>query len=192
MKEIIYKAEDKHGIRHPAQAMVNTTYHYAVEAHKGVFRKYTGEEYITHPVAVAKIVRSVTDDLDTILAAILHDVIEDTDITDWGLLDFGFSAETVYLVQEVTNPSKKEDGPRKLRKAMDKAKLSLASDEAQTIKLADIIHNLSTIDLAHSDWAKMYLSEKKSLLPVLVGGDETLMKKAVEMVEHLEKFYAVL
>ena len=192
MKKIIYKAEDMHGIRHPAQAMVNTTYHYAALAHKGVLRKYTGEEYITHPVAVARIVRSVTEDLDTILAAILHDVIEDTDITEEDLVKFGFSIETVRIVQEVTNIPKKEDSPRKLRKAMDKARLSLISDEGQTVKLADIIHNLSTIHLAPDKWAKMYLAEKKALLPVLIGGDETLMKKAVALVGEWESAYAVL
>ena len=52
----------------------------AARAHEGQVRKYTGEPYLTHPFAVAGLVRSVTDDEDMVAAAILHDVVEDSDV----------------------------------------------------------------------------------------------------------------
>jgi len=82
-----------HGITHGrSQGLIDFAYRYAEEAHKGQVRKYTGEPYINHPVAVARIVAGVTDDCEMICAALLHDVIEDCGKTWQDLVDVGFGA----------------------------------------------------------------------------------------------------
>ena len=64
---------------------------FADKAHKNQVRKYTGDPYITHPVAVAKIVATVTDDEAMIAAALLHDTLEDTDTSYLDLVTaFGY------------------------------------------------------------------------------------------------------
>ena len=54
---------------------------FATQAHAGQKRKYTGDDYIVHPVAVAQIVRDFGGSVDQQAAALLHDVVEDTDVT---------------------------------------------------------------------------------------------------------------
>ena len=62
--------------------MFNKALQFATEAHGSQVRKYTGEPYITHPIAVADIVRTVEGHTEEMLvAAVLHDVVEDTDVT---------------------------------------------------------------------------------------------------------------
>ena len=52
----------------------------AIQAHYGQVRRYTGEPYVNHPIAVADLIASITDDEDMIIAALLHDTVEDTEI----------------------------------------------------------------------------------------------------------------
>ena len=59
---------------------IEKAYLYAKEKHKGQYRR-TGEEYIVHPLFVAYILTSINADKDTIIAALLHDTIEDTDVS---------------------------------------------------------------------------------------------------------------
>jgi len=154
---------------------------FATNAHRGQVRKYTGEPYVTHPIAVAEIVKTVTNDEEMIAAAILHDVIEDCGVTRDGLLSFGpIVAALVYQLSDVSRPS---HGNRALRKAMDRDWLSCACDKAKTIKLADLIHNSQSILVADDNFAKVYMKEKRDLLDVLHGGDFTLHARATMIVE---------
>ena len=117
---------------------------FAAKAHEGQVRKYTGEPYIVHPVEVMEIVSTVTDDEEMLVAALLHDVVEDTAVTVEDLrAQFGDRVAT--LVDELTDKSRPEDGNRKARKAIDRAALAEASAAAQTIKLADMISNTRSI-----------------------------------------------
>jgi (p)ppGpp synthase/HD superfamily hydrolase len=86
---------------------------FAAAAHGaiGQKRKYTGEDYIVHPIAVAEIVRSVPHTEVMIAAALLHDVVEDTPVT----LEERFGCEVRELVDWLTD--KPEKGNRKERKA---------------------------------------------------------------------------
>lgn len=154
---------------------------FATNAHRGQVRKYTGEPYITHPIAVAEIVKTVTDDEEMIAAAILHDVIEDCAVTRDGLLAFG--PVVTALVYQLSDVSRPRDGNRALRKAIDRDWLSCACDKAKTIKLADLIHNSLSILANDEQFAKVYMAEKRELLQVLHGGDFTLHVRATIMVE---------
>ncbi len=174
----------EHGITHArSQKLIDFACAYAEKAHGEQKRKYTGEQYINHPVAVAKIVASVTDDCNMICAALLHDVIEDTDTTWLDLNVAGFGFTIANLVDELTDISTPEDGNRATRKAIDKEHLASASRDAQTIKLADLINNSESILKYDPKFAKVYIKEKRALLKVLIRGDYTLLKRALKIVE---------
>jgi len=155
---------------------------FATKAHEGQVRKYTGEPYVTHPIAVSEIVKTVTDDQEMIAAAILHDVVEDCGVTTNELIPI-FGVTVMALVYQLTDVSEPGDGNRALRKGMDRDWLSCACDKAKTIKLADLIHNSSCIMANDQNFAKVYMNEKRDLLEVLRGGNSTLHMRANIMVE---------
>lgn len=174
----------EHGIIHSSnQELVDFAYRYAKDAHEGQVRKYTGEPYITHPVAVAKIVSGQTNDYEMICAALLHDTIEDCGVTYQDLIEDGFSAGISDLVLELSDVSVPSDGNRAVRKDIDCEHLAGVSSRAQTIKLADLIHNSESIIAHDKKFAVFYIAEKKQLLRVLTKGGAHLHEIATEIVE---------
>lgn len=157
---------------------------FATRAHAAVGqkRKYTGQDYIVHPIAVAEIVKSVPHTHEMVAAALLHDTIEDTAVTAGQIFDV-FGAEVCGLVEWLTDRSTPADGTREQRKALDRAYLAMAPAAAQTIKLADLIDNTKTISVHDPDFWKVYRREKLLLLEVLTKGDRTLWERAMEQCE---------
>lgn len=155
---------------------------FATEAHQGQVRKYTNEPYINHPIAVSRLVASVTDNQDMIAAALLHDTVEDTDVT---LADIGreFGGIIGAWVENLTDISKPEDGNRAARKLIDLRHTELALPPAKTIKLADLIDNTGSIVERDPKFAVTYMKEKKMLLDVLKQGDATLYAQAQKLVD---------
>ena len=139
---------------------------FASRAHKEQVRKYTGEPYIEHPIAVAEIVRKHNGSKEMIAAALLHDVVEDTDVTlDEVRQEFGNAVAN--LVDDLTDISKPEDGNRATRKAMDRDHTAQARAAAMVIKAADLINNTESITEHDPKFAKVYLKEKRALLDVM-------------------------
>ena len=161
--------------------LINKAKMLAGKAHEGQMRKYSGMPYIVHPIEVATIVQSVDHTDEMIAAALLHDVVEDTEYT---VADISkeVSPKVAELVEGLPDVSKPEDGNRKTRKAMDKDHLAKQSAEVQTIKLADVISNSQDIKANDPSFAKVYIEEMKALLEVLDKGDKTLYAKAKEIV----------
>ena len=153
----------------------------AGKAHEGQFRKYSGMPYIVHPIEVATIIQTVEHSDEMIAAALLHDVVEDT---EYSFEDIAkeVSPEVAKLVEGLTDVSKPQDGNRKVRKALDKDHLAKQNAEVQTIKLADVISNSQDIKANDPSFAKVYIEEMKALLEVLDKGDKTLYAKAKEIV----------
>lgn len=149
----------------------------------GEFRKYTGDDYYKHPLSVANIVRTVPHTEAMICAAILHDVVEDTFFTlDDIVKEFGKDvAELVEMLTDISNPSY---GNRKERKAKDREHIAKASNEAKTIKLADIIENTSSIKkYSFNKFWPVYKEEVQLLLEILKdGGDSTLYDIANKLI----------
>ncbi len=152
---------------------------FATSAHQRLDqrRKYSGQPYDVHLAAVASIVASVTDDAETIAAAWLHDVVEDTPVT---LEDLRreFGEPVAQLVEQLTDVSHASEGNRAARKEIDRRHVAQASPRAQTVKLADLIDNCA--DITHHDrrFARVFLREMDALMAVLGAGDATLMQRA--------------
>ncbi len=154
---------------------------FAAAAHEAVgqLRQYTSEPYIVHPAAVAAIVETVPHTPEMVAAAWLHDVVEDTKVTLDDVRD-EFGNEVAKLVWWLTDVSRKTDGNRATRKAIDRAHSAKAPPEAQTVKLADVIDNNSSIEAHDPNFAAVWREEKRLLLAVMDKGDPTLMRMALE------------
>ncbi len=154
---------------------------FATLAHGDQKRKYTGEMYIVHPIEVMEIVKSVPHDDAMLAAALLHDVVEDTEVSIEEVTE-AFGQDIADLVSDLTDVSKPEDGNRKFRKAMDRDHSAQSSARAQTVKLADLISNSSDILKNDPSFAKVYLAEKELLLQVLTEGDKSLHARAASFI----------
>ena len=149
------------------QAMV-----FAMDAHKDQRRKYTGNPYFEHLAEVAGIVACVLPASEEAIAVSwLHDCVEDCAISVSDLLD-QFSST---VVDGVILLSDMEKGNRAERKAMSRIRLASAPPWVQTIKVADLISNTSSIVQHDPSFAKVYLEEKRMLLDVLTKADSRLI-----------------
>lgn len=159
---------------------------FAREMHKGQKRKYTGEDYIYHPIEVMQIVKSVPHTQEMLAAALLHDVVEDcgVKIETIGRL---FGPKVCSMVNDLSDISVPEDGNRATRKAIDRDWISWAGSKSKTIKLADLISNSKSILEHDRDFAKVYIKEKELLLQVLTEGDPTLYAQASDIVTKAKK-----
>ena len=150
---------------------------FATKAHGTQLRKYTNDPYIIHPIAVAKMVKDMGGDDNMVYAALLHDVLEDTDVTHSQLRTFLFqnfdvadATDILSLVVDLTDVFTKDSFPqqnRKLRKTNEAKRLGVVSDRAKLIKVADIKHNSESITMYDPKFAKVFLAEKDVLLQYL-------------------------
>lgn len=126
--------------------LINKAYLYAKEKHEGQFR-VSGEEYIYHPLATAVILTSVYADTATLCAGLLHDVLEDTDVTRKELEE-RFGKEVTSLVYGVTKISKIHFSTENeaLIEYYKKIIVGMSEDvRVIIIKLADRLHNMRTL-----------------------------------------------
>ena len=176
--------------------LYNKVLDFATKAHEGQKRKYSDEDYITHPIAVATIVEEHGGDIEMILAALLHDVIEDTDVTDIELLSFlhdnmneVMSTKVFECVIGLTDIYTSENFPnwnRAKRKALEATRLGWTTNYfIQTIKYADLFHNTLSITASDPKFAKIYLAEKKAMLDLMVSGDSELRNKCVNQIKSM-------
>ncbi len=134
--------------RHPKApvATINRAYQVAAEAHRSQLRS-SGESYINHPLAVARIVADIGLDEISVAAALLHDAVEDTEIT-LGDVETDFGAEVAAIVDGVTKLERIQFDSREAQQAatMRKMLVAMARDlRVLVIKLADRLHNMRTI-----------------------------------------------
>ena len=136
---------------------VRSAYRYADEAHLGQLRN-SGEPYITHPIAVAQQCAEWKLDAQALMAALLHDAIEDCGVTKPELIE-RFGAPVAELVDGLTKLEKLEFNTREENQAESfrKMLLAMARDvRVILIKLADRTHNMRTLsDVPRDKWARI-------------------------------------
>jgi (p)ppGpp synthase/HD superfamily hydrolase len=163
-------------------SMINQAIAFATQAHESVNqrRKYNGEPYMVHPLAVMQLLKTKSSDpvSDAQLAAALaHDTVEDTPVTLEQVRE-ELGDEVAQLVGWLTDVSTKDQGPRRVRKAIDRAHTAQAPREAKNIKLCDIIHNSEDIAAHDPNFARVWLREAQALLEVMQDADPSLLQLA--------------
>ena len=127
--------------------MIEKAYHTADQAHQNV-RRRSGEPYICHPLAVARLVLDLGMDSESVAAALLHDVVEDTPITV-DEIKSSFGADVALLVDGVTKLTKIQFSSIEEQQAENLRKMLLAMSQdvrVMIIKLCDRLHNMRTGD----------------------------------------------
>ncbi|WP_188152256.1 RelA/SpoT family protein [Teredinibacter waterburyi] len=130
----------------PQVNRVKRAYYYAEQAHTGQFRR-SGEPYITHPLAVANILASIHMDHQSLMAAMLHDVIEDTGIGKQAIVE-QFGQPVADIVDGVSKLAKIEfeSQAEKQAKNFQKMALAMAQDlRVIVVKMSDRLHNMRTL-----------------------------------------------
>jgi (p)ppGpp synthase/HD superfamily hydrolase len=161
------------------------------DAHGSQRRKFVEEMYIEHPIRVMKMCSTVTKEVSVLAAALLHDVIEDTNIgVDkmkeflLGVMNSAEAEKTTRLVVELTDVYTNAAYPkwnRRIRKEKENERLKTTSMDSRTIKYADIIDNATGI--AGNDFAPKLLHEMRTNLKSIPGGNESLYQQAVRIVD---------
>ena len=125
---------------------IEKAYRLAEQAHEGQFR-LSGEPYIVHPLSVAAILLELGMDTDCLCAALLHDVVEDTDVT-LEMVRKKFGYDVALMVDGVTKIRKIQFSTREEKQSENIRKMLLAMSEdirVIIIKLADRLHNMRTL-----------------------------------------------
>ena len=141
--EEILKEIEKNNLKVDVEK-IKLAFFFAEECHEGQYRK-SGEDYIMHPVEVTKILIDMKMDTDTIVAGILHDIVEDTLIT-LADIKYNFGENVATLVDGVTKLKTLPNGTKKQDENIRKMILAMAQNlRVIIIKLADRLHNMRTM-----------------------------------------------
>lgn len=162
--------------------LVVRAHSFAIEAHGPQTRKYTGDPYVTHCGEVARMVAMVGLDEEAIAAAWLHDTLEDCPQVTVDILERAFNSRVTHMVLMLTDAAPDGVTNRAERKAADRARLAKAGFEIQTIKLADLIDNTTSITAHDPDFSVPYLREKRLLLEEMQGGHPTLRQECERLL----------
>ncbi len=170
-------------------ARVEAAYRFAFDAHRGQFR-FSGDPYISHPLAVAETLAEWQLDTQALTAALLHDVMEDTTITKAQIADaFGKVAaelvDGVSKLDKIENQSYEEAQAENFRKML----LAMARDmRVILIKLADRLHNMRTLDALRPDKRRRVARETIEIYAPIANriGFNTLYRELQELAfRHL-------
>lgn len=167
--------------------LLNRAYQVASEAHEPQRRK-SGEPYIIHPLSVALILAELHLDKETIAAALLHDTIEDTEISAEQIQQ-EFGSEVLFLVEGVTKLRKtiqaEMEQDKQQRKEASLRKLLLATVEdvrVVIIKLADRLHNMRTLEFQRRE-KQIEIAEETMEIYVPIAAKLGIFQMKVELEE---------
>ncbi|MFF8292927.1 RelA/SpoT family protein [Streptomyces sp. NPDC016309] len=168
LPDAIGHVADAHRAHHPDAdlAVLHRAYVLAESSHRGQFRK-SGEPYITHPLAVTLILAELGAETTTLTASLLHDTVEDTDVTlDQVREEFG--EEVCYLVDGVTKLEKVDYGAAAEPETFRKMLVATGNDvRVMSIKLADRLHNMRTLGvMRHEKQVRIAKVTRDVLIPL--------------------------
>jgi len=144
--------------------LLKKAYVFAAQVHKGQIRR-SGEPYLSHPLEVTNMLADMRLDKTTLAAGLLHDVLEDTEVTASDIQK-SFGKEIAHLVEGVTKISRVQESSPETRQAESIRKIILAMiDDLRVIfiKLADRIHNLKTLKFLPEEKQKHIANETLEL-----------------------------
>ncbi|MCH5675320.1 RelA/SpoT family protein [Streptomyces gilvus] len=194
LPDAISHVVDAHRAHHPSADLdpLRRAYVLAESSHRGQMRK-SGEPYITHPLAVTLILAELGAETTTLTASLLHDTVEDTDVT---LDQVGeqFGAEVRYLVDGVTKLEKVDYGAAAEPETFRKMLVAAGSDvRVMSIKLADRLHNMRTLGVMRPEkQARIAKVTRDVLIPLAerlgVQALKTELEDLVFAILHPEEY----
>ncbi|MGV1754887.1 HD domain-containing protein [Agrobacterium sp. CG674] len=170
------------------EAMIQRAKAFATGAHSAIDqkRKYTDEDYIVHPQAVAALIGAIPDHTwQQVVLAWLHDTVEDTKVTI-GVIRDVFGSEIADQLWYLTNVDKSA-GNRAARHTLNCDRLATAPDRVKTVKVADIYDNIGNIVTLDPVFAPQYLKEKEHAMQSLRGADAILWGLTLERILKFQK-----
>src|SRR6476660_2963779 len=185
---------DAHRAHYPSADLepLRRAYVLAESSHRGQMRK-SGEPYITHPLAVTLILAQLGAGTTTLVASLLHDTVEDTDVTlDQVAADFG--PEVSYLVDGVTKLEKVDFGAAAEAETFRKMLVATGDDvRVMVIKLADRLHNMRTLGVMRPEkQARIAKVTRDVLIPLAerlgVQALKTELEDLVFAILHPEEY----
>ena len=154
----------------------------AMRIHKGQKRKGDGvTPYVVHPVSVAMILSRYTQDEDVLVAALLHDALEDTDYNPREMKK-GFGAKVLSIVRDVSD--QRPDDPWNIRKEAYLKHLKKASKEACLVSCADKINNLSSIREAYEQYGDRIWKSFNASKEAKIGFYAAICKEVGRRFKH--------
>jgi len=157
VKEIIDLIEG--GVNKNEEELINKAYQFALKAHSGQ-KRLSGDPYFIHVFETAKILVKLGMDTQTIVAGLLHDVLEDTGATEEEIKK-EFGDNVLFLIKSVTKLGKiKYRGDERHVESLRKFFIAMAKDlRVVIIKFADRLHNLRTLEFVREDKRKIIAIE---------------------------------
>ena len=150
--------------------LLKKAYVFAASAHQGHLRR-SGEPYLSHPLEVANMLADLRLDYKALVAGLLHDVLEDTEVTPVEL-GKAFGQEVLDLVEGVTKISRVQEASSEDRQAETIQKIILAmTDDLRVIfiKLADRVHNLKTLNFLNENQQRRIAQETLEIYAPIAG-----------------------
>ncbi|MCB8907124.1 MULTISPECIES: bifunctional (p)ppGpp synthetase/guanosine-3',5'-bis(diphosphate) 3'-pyrophosphohydrolase [unclassified Streptomyces] len=194
LPDAISHVAEAHRAHHPEAdlSVLRRAYVLAESSHRGQFRK-SGEPYITHPLAVTLILAELGAETTTLTASLLHDTVEDTDVTlDQVRREFG--DEVAYLVDGVTKVEKIDYGAAAEPETFRKMLVATGNDvRVMSIKLADRLHNMRTLGVMRPEkQARIAKVTRDVLIPLAerlgVQALKTELEDLVFAILHPEEY----
>ncbi|MFH8518984.1 RelA/SpoT family protein [Streptomyces gelaticus] len=194
LPDAIGHVAEAHRAHHPDAdlSILHRAYVLAESSHRGQMRK-SGEPYITHPLAVTLILAQLGAETTTLTASLLHDTVEDTDVTLDQVRD-QFGDEVCYLVDGVTKLEKVDYGAAAEPETFRKMLVATGDDvRVMSIKLADRLHNMRTLGVMRPEkQARIAKVTRDVLIPLAerlgVQALKTELEDLVFAILHPEEY----
>ncbi|WP_405716969.1 RelA/SpoT family protein [Streptomyces sp. NBC_00046] len=194
LPDAIGHVAEAHRAHHPDAdlSILRRAYVLAESSHRGQMRK-SGEPYITHPLAVTLILAQLGAETTTLTASLLHDTVEDTDVTLDQVRD-QFGKEVCYLVDGVTKLEKVDYGAAAEPETFRKMLVATGDDvRVMSIKLADRLHNMRTLGVMRPEkQARIAKVTRDVLIPLAerlgVQALKTELEDLVFAILHPEEY----
>lgn len=162
---------------------------FATEAHAGTERRGKGYPYIIHPMEAVSIVATITNDQEMLAAAILHDTVEDTEVTIEQIREL-FGERVATLVQHETAPIP-DDAPWRVRKEAQLVQLATAPRDSKIVALGDKLSNMRALaadycTIGDKLWSRFHAPNGKSDIEWYYRSLAEAMKELSETVAYQE------